>query len=258
VILADLDARPIIAHRGASGIAPENTMASFELGLEQGADALEFDVRLAACGTPVVLHDPDLDRTTQWSGPVRDRTAADLATCDAGYQFSKDGTTHPWRGRGIGVPSLAQVLARFPATPLLIELKTVEVALPARQVLIDQGATDRVMVASFLEEALAPFRDGRFRTSASRRGIFRMWVASHLGIGLRGRDRAYSVPERYRDRIPVPTRRFVRAARNAGCPVHVWTVNDPARARVFWSLGVAGIITNFPGLMVAERARLAI
>lgn len=256
MLLAQLGARPVIAHRGASGLAPENTIAAMELGAEQGADALEFDIRVAGCGTPVVLHDADLDRTTSWTGPVASRTAADLAKCDAGHWFTSDGVTYPWRDRGLFVPTLAQVLARFPDTPLLIELKTVESALPVRQVLTTHGAGERVMVASFLEAALSPFREAGFLTSASRRGILRMWLASRLGLSPRGRDRAYSVPEKYKNRIRVPTRRFVEAARTVGCPVHVWTVNHPDRARELWGLGVAGIITNFPGLMVAERARL--
>jgi glycerophosphoryl diester phosphodiesterase len=257
MLLAQLGVRPVIAHRGASGLAPENTIAALELGLEQGAEALEFDVRLAACGTPVVLHDADLDRTTSCTGPAGRRTAAELAQCDAGHWFTTDGVTYPWRGRGLFVPTLAQVLARFPETPLLIELKTVESALPVRQVLTTHGAGGRVMVASFLEGALAPFREAGFLTSASRRGILGLWLASRVGLGLRGRDRAYSVPDKYKDRLRVPTRRFVEAARRAGCPVHVWTVNDPVRARELWGLGVAGIITNFPGLMVAERARVS-
>lgn len=255
MILDDLDARPVIAHRGASGLAPENTLAALELAIEQGADALEFDVRLAACDTPVLAHDATLDRTTAWQGQVRRRTAADLAECDAGYWFTSDGTTYPWRGRGICVPSLAQVLARFPTTPLLIELKSVEAARPVRQVLLEHGAAGRVMVASFLDEALVPFRDGGFLTSASRRGILRLWLASWVGLVVRPEDRAYSVPERYKDRVPVPTRAFVRAARHGGCPVHVWTVNDPRRAAAYWRQGVSGIITNFPALMVAERGQ---
>ena len=252
-VLLDPEFRPIIAHRGASGLAPENTVGALELGLEQGAEALEFDVCLAGCDTPVVIHDQSLDRTTSLTGLVRSRTAAELAACDAGYRFTEDGVTFPWRGRGLGVPSLAEVLERFPGTPLLIELKTVEVAVPVRRLLLHYGAAGRVVLASFLELALAPFRQGPFATSAARRGILRLWLRSRLGLRCTGPDRAYSVPERYRGKVPVPTPAFVRTARRAGCPVHVWTVNDPRRAVDLWRKGVSGIITNFPALMVAER-----
>ncbi|MGQ0702613.1 MAG: glycerophosphodiester phosphodiesterase [Gemmatimonadales bacterium] len=248
-ILLDPDARPVIAHRGASGLAPENTLEALELGLGQGADALEFDVRLAGCGTPVLMHDPTIDRTTGVTGPVGSRSAAGLAACDAGFRFSEDGNTFPWRGRGVRVPTLAEVLERFPETPVLIELKTVEAALPVRDLLRRFGARDRVVLASFLDQALAPFRDGGFATSASRRGIFRHWLGSRLGFGATGPDPAYAVPERYRGRIAVPTPAFIRAARKAGRPVHVWTVNEVERARELWDRGVSGIITNYPGLI---------
>ena len=256
MILTELGAHPIIAHRGASGVAPENTIEAFELGLNQGADALEFDVHLAACGTPVVIHDPTLGRTTSATGPVRLRTAAELARCDAGFRFTTDGIGFPWRDRGVRVATLAEVLKRFPPVPLLIELKTVEVAEPARQVLLEHGAAGRVVLASFLHAALQPFRGGPFATSASRRSNLACWLRSWTGLRATGTDQAYSVPERFWKRIPVPTRAFIRAASRSGRPVHVWTVNDPARAAELWRNGVSGIISNFPALMVAERARV--
>ena len=256
MILVDRGSRLVIAHRGASGLAPENTVAAFELGLEQGADALELDIRLAACGTPVVVHDPTLDRTTAWTGSVHTRTAAELGECDAGYRFSGEGNTFPWRSRGVTIPTLEQVLARFPEVPLLIELKTIAVALPAMEVLRRHGAAKRVMVASFLEPAVVPFRAAGFQTSASRRGIFMLWALSTVGLHGRSKDHAYSVPERYRDWITVPTPAFIRSAGRLGCPVHVWTVNDRRKARELWDRGVTGIITNFPAEMVAERGTL--
>lgn len=256
MILAGLESRPVIAHRGASGLAPENTIAALQLGVEQGANAVEFDVRLAACDTPVLAHDPLLDRTTSWQGPVRARTAAELERCDAGYRFTLDGVTFPWRDRGACIPTLSQVLDQLPDVQLLIELKTAAAALPVRRVLERHGAGPRVMIASFLEAALIPFRSRGFLTSASRREILKFWAASRLGMTVRARDQAFSVPERYRNRIPVPAPGFVRAARRAGCPVHVWTVNDPNRARELWRRGVSGIITNYPALMVEARASL--
>ena len=252
-MVLDQPGRRVIAHRGASGHAPENTIAALRLAVEQGADAIEFDIRLSACDTPVLTHDQTLDRTTSSKGPVRGRTAAELEQCDAGHWFTPDGTTFPWRDRGIGVPSLAKVLTEFPDTPLLIELKTVEVAYPALQVLRRFGANRRVMVASFLERALIPFRSAGFLTSASRLGILRLWALAKIGLTARSNDQAYSVPEHYRNRITVPTPGFILAAARAGRPVHVWTVNDRSTARELWNRGVTGIITNNPAEMIAER-----
>src|SRR5580765_3256853 len=96
--LLDLSARPIIAHRGASGAAPENTLAAFELAVRQGADAFELDVRLTADGVPVVLHDPTLDRTTDRAGPLAALRVADLKGIDAGARFTLDrGESFPFR-----------------------------------------------------------------------------------------------------------------------------------------------------------------
>jgi glycerophosphoryl diester phosphodiesterase len=255
--LLDLSAHPVIGHRGASGGAPENTRQALELALAQGADALEFDVHLSSDGTPVLMHDPLLDRTTGASGPLRTRTAAELAALDAGYHWSSDaGASFPWRGRGLGVPSLAEVLEHFPKTPLLIELKAVEAAGPVHRVLQEHEATRRVVLASFLDAALVPFRQAGFATGASKRGNLSLWLRAKLGLGApAGPDRLYAVPERHRNWV-VPTARFVRAARRAGRPVHVWTVNDPARAVELWRRGVSGIITDFPEVMVAVRNRV--
>src|SRR3954471_6459218 len=100
----------VFAHRGGAALAPENTLASFDNGLALGADGLELDVRLSKDGQVVVHHDADLDRTTDASGPVADRTAPELARVDAGYRFQaldQSGTPFPFRGTGIGIPTLA-------------------------------------------------------------------------------------------------------------------------------------------------------
>jgi len=255
-LLLDPDAHPVIGHRGACGLAPENTMQSFALALEQGADALEFDVRLSADGVPVVMHDPTLGRTCDRIEPVEALSAAILAEADAGFHFSSDGgATRPFRGRRIGIPKVADVLEQFPETPLLIEVKEVRAARPLAQLIRDRRAAGRVVVASFLEQALLPFYEApAIPTGASRRGILRLWLAAMTGFPApAARYRAYAVPDRFRDRIHVPTAGFIRAARRAGCPVHVWTVNDPERAGYLWEKGAAGVITNFPAEMVERR-----
>ena len=235
--LLDLSAHPVIGHRGASGLAPENTRESMALAVAQGADALEFDLRLSADGVPVLMHDPTLERTTRGQGPVGALSVRQL--------------------EALGVPTLTEILEAFKETALLIELKTVEVALPVHRTLLEHAAQERVVLASFLDQALAPFRDGKFNVGASRRGILALWLRSKLRIGVpRGNLQLYAVPDRYKERVLVPTRQFIRSAREAGRPVHVWTVNDPGRAAELWNQGVSGIITNYPALIRAERDRL--
>jgi glycerophosphoryl diester phosphodiesterase len=140
------------------------------------------------------------------------------------------------------------VLERYPDTPLLIELKEIEAQEPVRDELLRAGAADRVVVASFLHRALDLFRRPPFLVGASRRDI----VALKLDSLVRRvpRDRrvvAYAVPYSYKNRIRVPTPRLLAAANQLQRPVHVWTVDDPGLARDLWRMGVAGVISNFPG-----------
>jgi glycerophosphoryl diester phosphodiesterase len=248
--LLDLSARPVIAHRGASGAAPENTLAAFELAVRQEADAFELDVRLTADGVPVVLHDPTLQRTTDRAGLVAALRLADLRDIDAGFRFSPDGgRTFPFRAGDVRIPTLTDVLRGFPGVPVLVELKEVAAQGPVRQLLIEEKAVDRCVLASEHLAALKVFRESPFATAASaaeigvlyREVLFRR-VPSSLPY------RLLSVPVRHRG-LPVPTRAFVGAARGLGCPVHVWTVNEAATARLLWGRGVAGMVTNFPSLV---------
>src|SRR5262245_49722453 len=105
--------RPLVfAHRGGAGLAPENTIAAFDNGIALGADGIELDVHLSRDGRLVVHHDRALVRTTNLSGLVSDYTAAELARGDAGYNFQTDGA-FPFRGQGLGIPLLADVLVRY-------------------------------------------------------------------------------------------------------------------------------------------------
>ena len=245
--LLDLSARPVIAHRGASAHAPENTLPAFELAVKHGADAFELDVRLTRDGAPVVMHDETLERTTSLVGLVRARTLAELRAADAGWSFTPDGgRSLPFRDRGVRIPTLAEVLWTFPAMPVLVEVKEPAVQEAVRRVLVDEGASERCVVASEDDAALESFREGPIACGASARDIAELYFAVLLRRRLpRPRYRLLSVPLRHRG-LPVPTRRFVAAARRLGCPVHVWTVNDPATARRLWARGVAGVVTNEP------------
>jgi glycerophosphoryl diester phosphodiesterase len=257
--LLDLASHPVIGHRGASGLAPENTLESFSLAVEHGAEALEFDVRLSADGVPLVVHDATLNRTTHRAGTVDQLSAAEVQTADAGFRFTTDGgASHPWRSRGVRIPLVREVLEGFPTLPLLIEIKAAAAAWPLHRLLLEYGAASRVVVASFLDEALLPFHaDQGWATSASRKGTFRLWIRALFGLGApRAPYRTYAIPEYYQDRVHVATPRLIRSARRAGRPVHVWTVNDPARAARLWAWGASGMITNYPALLLAERARL--
>jgi len=245
--LLDLTAHPVIAHRGSSAEAPENTLAAFEAAVRGGADALELDVRLAADGAPVVIHDATLDRTTDRSGPVGSQTLANLRSVDAGWKFTPDGgRTHPYRGRDAQIPTLGEVLWTFPRMPILVEIKEPEAQEAVRRVLVQEGAAERCVVAAEDQEAIRTFDEPPFVRGASGAEISALYWAVVLGRRPpAARYRFLSVPQRHRG-LPVPTRRFIAAARASGCPVHVWTVDSADTARKLWRRGVAGVVTNVP------------
>ena len=114
----------VIAHRGGSGLGPENTLAAFRRSLAAGADVLEMDVRTTADGHLVVLHDATVDRTTDGRGAVKEMTLAQIKALDAGYRWTADqGRSFPFRGRGITVPTFSEVLETFAETPMIAEIK---------------------------------------------------------------------------------------------------------------------------------------
>src|SRR5215207_5091471 len=197
--LLDLSARPVIAHRGASGQAPENTLPAFELAVQQGADAFELDVRLTRDGAPVVVHDATLERTTDLTGPVRARTLAELRMADAGHWFTADARrSYPFRGRGVRIPTLAEVLWSFPAIPVLVEVKEPDVQEAVRRALTEEQATERCVVAAEDDAALTLFREGPIACGASGRDIAELYFAVMLRRRLpRPRYRLLSVPLRH-------------------------------------------------------------
>jgi glycerophosphoryl diester phosphodiesterase len=246
---------PIIyAHRGGAALRPENTIEAFDHGLACGADGIEFDVHLSRDDEVVIHHDATLERTTSGRGPVRSRTADELAGIDAAFNFRNDSGGFPFRGRGIGVPTLPEVLRRYPSALLIIELK-VDGDHLARRVVEEVRAADavgRVAIGSFFPRALQTVRDFEpaIATGAAKEetrwALYRSWIG--LGIGATP-YREFQVPERS-GRTTIVTRRFVAAAHRAGIPVKVWTVNGVEDMRRLAGLGVDALITDRP-----DRAR---
>jgi glycerophosphoryl diester phosphodiesterase len=228
----------VFAHRGGSKIGPENTIAAFDRGLAAGADGLELDVHLSRDGSVVVHHDRLLDRTTRGKGPLGNRTAAELAELD--------------------VPVLRDVLARYPDTRLIIELKESAAALAHAVVdaVRSAGAAERVCLGSFSTKALYAARQlaPEIATSAGRLeariALYRSWC----GIPPAGAAyRAFQVPE-ISGLTRVVSPRFVKLAHRAGLAVQVWTVDEPEDIRRLLDWGVDGIISDRPDV-AAELVR---
>lgn len=242
-----------MAHRGASIRAPENTLEAFRLAVESGAGGLEMDVHVTRDGHVVVIHDDTVNRTTEGSGAVREMALDEVRALDAGYRFSPDdGLTHPYRGRGLGVPTLVEVYRSFPDARVNIEIKEdqrggEEAVL---RVIEDAAAEDRTIVAAGINKVIKRFRvvsGAKIPTAASRReiGWFLLFARLYLETLLRPAYVALQVPPQHRG-IPLVTPRFIAAARNRGLRVDVWTINDPSEMRRLLELGADAIMTRRP------------
>ena len=251
----------VIAHRGGAALRPENTLVAFEHALTLGADVLELDVRATADGRLVVIHDATVDRTTNGTGAVGTLPLAELRELDAAYRFTADGgRTFPERGRGIAIPTLDELLTALPAARLSIEIKPPAAPLAAAvcTALRTTNAAERVTVASFDSGGLERFRDvcPGVATGATPREVGRFVTASALRILPVPRLAAavLQLPERYRG-VPVLTPTVLATAHARGLPVHAWVIDDAADMRRLLALGVDGIVTDRPDVLLAVLGR---
>ena len=258
------DGRPLVyAHRGGAALRPENTLAAFDHGIACGADGIEFDVHLSRDGVVVVHHDETLERTTGAAGRLSDRTADELRRLDAGFTFraaaAAGAQDYPYRGAGLGIPTLRDVLTRHPAALCIIEMKANDAELARRTIdeLRSADALGRAAVGSFYWRVLHAARayEPRVVTGASREetrwALYRSWV--HLPLG-RARYREFQVPERL-GLTTIVTPHFIDHAHRAGIPVKVWTVNEEADMRRLLGWGADAIISDRPDLAVRVRDR---
>ncbi len=232
----------IMAHRGAMASAPMNTMAAFELALEQGADGIELDVQRSSDGHAVILHDFSVDATTDGSGPVAGKSLSELQELDAGSWFSSDYA-------GEGIPTLDQVFASLGDRTLFnVEIKSgregsgkVEerVAACVRRFSVQ----NRVIVSSFDPTVLLNFR------LLMPRVMIGFLYDSELPA-------AYLIPlrklshEARHPRHDMVDEVYMRWARENDYYVNTWTVNEPGRAVELRRLGVNAIISNDPKMMI--------
>jgi glycerophosphoryl diester phosphodiesterase len=253
-----------LAHRGASARAPENTLEAFRLAVESGAGGLELDVHLTRDGHVVVIHDSTLDRTTDGAGAVARMTLEELRESDAGYNFSPDGgETLPYRGLGLRIPTLAEVLREIPGVAVNIDMKADLPGIEAAvlKVLREADAEGRALVVSSRRSAVGRFRrmsGGRVSTGASRweTGVFLAFCRLYLERLLVPAYDALQVPLRHRG-IPLVNRRFVEAAHGRNVRVDAWTINQTGEMRRLLDLGVDVIMTDRPEALAGELKRRA-
>lgn len=245
----------VIAHRGASSTHPENTLPAILGAIELGSDIVELDLRMTKDGHVVVIHDGSVDRTTNGHGLVAELTLAQLKALDAGFAFSPDGgKTFPFRGQGITVPTLEEVLTALPEQLLMLEIK-VGTTRMVRQVIASLRrlkALERVSIELFsIKTKLAKLMrslEPNLTTGHTRAELVRFVAMAKLGLAWRFRRRAFAIemPPR-RNRLAVSSKRTLKAAARKGIPMFVWTVNNENDMRRFLDWGAAGLFTDHPG-----------
>jgi len=236
----------VVAHRGASRRAPENTLEAFRLAVELGADAVELDVHLTSDGQLAVIHDETLQRTTGRPGRVADMTMDAIREADAGGTFSPAAEEHPFAGRGLTVPTLAEVLDWLPADiGLVVEIKPRAAADAVVAAVSDHAARsdDRLTVISFDEAAIERVRE---LDSGIRTGYLLVpsqpiepalvWATEHGHLGVLPFEVDLGL-----DPLPI-----LAQARAYGREVGCYVVNDPERMQHLAACRLWGFVTDQP------------
>jgi glycerophosphoryl diester phosphodiesterase len=239
----------LMAHRGGSLLAPENTPEAFRRALEWWrADVLEVDVQPTADGDVVVIHDATVDRTTDGSGPVAALRLSELRRLDAGFRFTPDGgRSFPFRGRGIRLATLEELLRAHPEARVNVEIKDGRAQRRVWETVHDLRATGRVLIAAGRRANRSLFAAYPGPTSASGEEM-KAFYLHHLTRTTRfwrPTVDAFQMPERYGGR-QVLTPRLLREVHARNLAVHVWTVDDEADMRRLLAWGVDGIVTDRP------------
>ncbi|MGY5125956.1 glycerophosphodiester phosphodiesterase [Streptomyces nigrescens] len=219
-----------IGHRGMMGVEPENTLRSFVRAEHEGLDVIELDLHLSKDGALVVMHDADVDRTTDGAGPIAERTLAELRELDA--------------GQGERIPVFEEVLEAVKA-PLQAEIKDVAAAQALAEVMRSRDLVGRVDVISFHDEALAAIR-------TLLPGVRTALVGSRYGADVV--DRALAVGATMLSlNIRRLTLELVERAHAAQLKVVAWTVNTHDQLRLARGLGLDGVVTDQPEIWRAVR-----
>lgn len=253
----------VIAHAddAGNGLWPGNTMLFLEGVAELGVDVLEMDAHMTSDGHVVLMHDDSVDRTTNGSGLVSDYALEELKALEVGGNWTQDdGGLYPYEGQGVQVPTVEEVFQRFPDYPMVIEIKqeTPSMAGPFCALIRKYDMSEKVLVPSFSDQAINEFREAcpEVATAASSDEVRNFVIANFLLATnlLNPAYQAFQVPEESGG-IPVVIPHFVNSARDHNLQVHIWTINEADDMRRFLEMGVDGIMTDRPDILLELLGR---
>ena len=248
----------VIAHADTSGTSswPGDTMVFLENVAALGVDVLEMNVNMTKDGVIVLNHDVTVDDTTDGTGLISDMTLEQVQTLDAGYDWTPEGgSTFDFRGQGLAIPTLKEVFQRFPDYPMIVEIKqeSPSMAQPLCDLIRQYGMENKVIVPSFSDVAMGEFRAAcpEVATAASS-GEVRQFV--YLSFAFLSNP---TVPPYSAMQVPIEssgitviTPGFVANAHRRGLQIHAWTINDPDEMQMLIEMGVDGIMTDRPDILL--------
>ncbi len=240
------------AHRGGAREAPENTLPAFEAALALGYRYLETDAQLTRDGVLVAFHDDRLDRVTDRAGALAELDMAAVGAADAGHSFSPDGGhSHPYRGRGVTIPRLQELLSRWPHVRFNIDVKSDSTVAPLVELLDRFDAWERVCLGTMPGRRARHIRalaGGRACVTMDSASLSLARLTTLFGVVRRGEADCVQM-SLGEGATPILTARLIGACHRAGVPVHAWTVDREQVMHELLDLGVDGIMTDRPELL---------
>lgn len=246
----------VLAHRGLPMEYPENTEISFRKAIEIGVDVIETDVHLTLDGELVVFHDDRVDRTTNGNGLISEMTLKDLKKLDAGYKYTSDNITFPYRNKGLEILTLREMLEIFPEQRFNLDIKDNNIAAAHKmgEVLQSCSADERVIVGSQYRKNLIYLREllPDLVTSYAMWEfvwIFALYRSGFLYFKKNYKINVMQIPLVIAG-IPIVTANFVEAMHERNIKVQVWTVNSRTEMHRLLGMGVDGIFTDDARLLI--------
>lgn len=245
----------VIAHQGGQGLYPSNTIYALEKAYALGVDIFELDIHLSKDGHIVVIHDATVDRTTNGHGKITEMNLSEIQALDAGYYWTTDNTNYPYRNQGIQIPTLAEVFESFPSIPIIVDIKQNQPSLVHNlsQLLYKHNKSDDVIIGCYSGTTLNNFRTlcPSIPTSMYTQEVRNMVIYNYTRLNALFKPKAVAAQVPMKSgKIQIINPRFLRLAKQRNMAVHVWTINKTEEMEYLINLGVDGIMTDYPNLLL--------
>lgn len=260
----------VMAHQGGASLAPSSTMPAFLNAVKLGVDMIEFDVHITKDGELVAIHDATVDRTTNGTGKVNEMTLKEIQQLDAGAKFKDVDGNYSFKKKGVQIPTVHEVFEKIPNMHWNIEIKDTNNPVHYREIteklwalMEEYSITDVTLLASFdweITQLISEVSDGKAIVAGDEKETTQFVLLHKLFLnGLyRGKVDAIEIPVK-QSGIKLDDRKLIKAAKQRGIDVHYWTINDADTMEHLIDIGVDGILTDRPDLLieVIEKRRLA-